>query len=439
MTAQVEAGAGRLRPVHWALVDQMVVSGFNFLTNVVMARSLDAQAVAHFSLALLGVTAVGTLHRAWLTQPLNMLGVNETDAELLLRYRNLSRLNWLVLPVAAIFMAVLASFFFPEWGMLAGAVAYLAGFLLQEMPRRFHYTRQRIHLSVGLDLLAYGGQAAAAVGLVAWGQRDPALWMLCMTVPFLAAYLVGQMQVGRPARSARLVQASAPAPSAPDWRHHAREHWQFARWVVAGLVVTLVCAQVYPFQLSRYATAELVAAYVAANTLMNALNVLRMTLGNYLPNQMASVMAASGLAGLRQYTGRLLVGCLVLTLLGVGVTALLGDWVIRLLYGSRYPQAGELLVWMAMMHLLALSSLIGAVVLQVQAHARGIFWANLVAAAIVLTAGPWLVSRHGLDGVLVSLGIGLVLPAMLQWGYLYRVAPEFFKSGMPAAKGRRTT
>ena len=68
----------RLRdPRPWALVDQTIVSGCNFLTTVVAARNMTGEGFGIFSLAIAATLFLSKIHRATFTQPLNVLAASE--------------------------------------------------------------------------------------------------------------------------------------------------------------------------------------------------------------------------------------------------------------------------------------------------------------------------------------------------------------------------
>jgi len=410
-----------VRPVHWALFDQGLVSGCNFLVSIMVARALTAPQLAHYSLAFITIFAIGTLHRALVTQPMNMLGVAEQPAQLWARYRALLWGQGYLLPLNLAVVLCSGWWFFRDAALIAAACLFTLAFLLQEIPRRFHYTDNQIHRAVRLDVLAYGGQVLVLAMCLLSDELTPARAFLVLSVAPLLSFGLGHWEITRHGHALASVAVKvAHADPGHTTRGVLAEHWAYANWVMAGLIVMLVSSQVFPFQLSSFATPQAVAAFVAANTIMNGLNVLRLTLGNYLPTQLSKLLADGGAAAMATYVRKVLLGCAVVSVVTLLGLWLLGDGLVDLLFAGKYPDAKGILLPLGAVNLLALLSLVGAVVLQVLRLSRGIFLANGVAALLVVAAGPWLIKSHGLVGAVMGAALGLVLPALLQGLYLRR-------------------
>lgn len=391
----------------WALLDQAVVSAANFLGGILVARSLGAQGLAMYSLAITTVFGIFTVHRALVVQPLNILGVQEPEARRWGRFGNMMVAQRVVLPAVALLYAVIGMYFFRNPGLILGGCVYVAVFCLQELVRRYHYTGGDISKAVPGDVLAYVGQlvfVATAWGM-GWLTLDNVLWWMSAPLALATVWMYGGV--------VRLGHGPA-SPDTPAPSTEMREHWVHARWVVMSQVIWIGATQLIPFQLSLFGKPSDVAAFHAANTLMNALNILRLTMGNYLPTKAAAILAHQGKADLRAYL--LKVGAAVVAFASVGwlVTWLIGEWVVSLVFGGKYVQAGEILPTLAAVNLFALLALVCAAGAQILGIARVMFVSNLVAMVLCLALGPFLVAHAGLWGAVAISAIGLLLPTVMQ-------------------------
>lgn len=395
-------------PAHWALVDQALVSVGNFLVGVLMARSLSAHDLALYSLAYTTVLGLSTVHRTLVSQPMNVLGAQESRGARFWRYSNMLHMQWWMLPVVGLVAGLVGARYFPSVSLVPGVMVYLAAFCLQDFVRRYFYTDRQIRRALPGDALAYGGQVLVLVMLWATGQASVGVVFAAMTVPMLMAWFWTHRQVRQ------LDRVEAQGEPVPSRRTHLREHWDSGKWLVLSQIVWIGASQLIPFQLAAYASADEVTAYHVANSLMNALNVLRITMGNYLPSQTAAMYAQGGRPALASYLGRV-------SLLSVGVSLLAflffwlaGDFIIDILYGARFHHAKVIVPAMAVVHLLAMSSLITASGAQVIGATRIVFSSNVVALVITWGLGGYLISTWGLWGGVVLLAIGLLLPALIQ-------------------------
>ena len=395
----------RFGPAHWALIDQAVVSAATFVVGILLARALDPAELALYSLAITTVLCLTSVHRALVAQPLNILGAQERQGQRLRRYGNMLRLQLGMVPVMALLVIAVGWLFFPVPGLMVGAAAYAGVFALQDLIRRYHYTDGQIQRAVPGDVLAFGGQSALLALLMAFAWSVSAslvFWWLM--VPLVVSALWMHHSIRRSGQEAK---------AGPGVAEHLAEHWANARWVVLSQLVWIGASQLIPFQLATYAQPQDVAAYHAANALMNALNVFRLTLGNYLPGRSARVFAQGGAQALRRYLRQVSLACLGLALVVFVFFELTGDFWVEWLFAGKYQEAKPVVSTMVLVHLLAMSALISAAGAQVMGTTRVMFWSNAVALVMTLTMGSWFIHVWGLWGGVGALAIGLLLPALV--------------------------
>ncbi len=396
----------RFGPAHWALIDQAVVSAATFVVGILLARALDPAELALYSLAITTVLCLTSVHRALVAQPLNILGAQERQGQRLRRYGNMLRLQLGMVPVMALLVIAVGWLFFPVPGLMVGAAAYAGVFALQDLIRRYHYTDGQIQRAVPGDVLAFGGQSALLALLMAFAWSVSAslvFWWLMVPLVVSALWMHHSIRSSGQEAKAGLGVAE-----------HLAEHWANARWVVLSQLVWIGASQLIPFQLATYAQPQDVAAYHAANALMNALNVFRLTLGNYLPGRSARVFAQGGAQALRRYLRQVSLACLGLALVVFAFFELTGDFWVEWLFAGKYQEAKPVVSTMVLVHLLAMSALISAAGAQVMGTTRVMFWSNAVALVMTLTMGSWFIHAWGLWGGVGALAIGLLLPALVQ-------------------------
>jgi O-antigen/teichoic acid export membrane protein len=390
----------------WALFDQAIVSAANFLTGLLVARSLGASDLGAYSLAFTTINGLSSIQRAVVSQPMNILGAAETAEQRWARYCGLLRAQAWLWPACLPLIMGLGCLYFPNPWLIAGTAFFLLAFCLQDMVRRFHYSGgEQVARALPIDLLAFAGQLLLLLAGWELGQIGAGSVLWWMGAPLLLAFLWGHAQLRRTRGDLTQVPATAPLLG---------EHWQHSRWIALSIVLFLASSQLLPFQIATFGDAHAVADYHAANVLMNALNVVRFTVGNYLPGRAAAILADSGMDGLRRYLARLAVAYGVLGALALGLFVALGPWLIELLFKGQYPGAEALIGPMALIHLLAMSSLVTTTGAQVLGETRLIFLANVAATVAAWALGPWLITHHGMPGALGSLALGLLVPAFIQ-------------------------
>lgn len=384
-------------------------SGTNFITMVLAARHLEVQEFAHFSLAYLAVLFALSFHRTWITQPMNVLGA-QRPAELGARARALWRAHGLLIPAGAALCAAVSMFAFRDPMLLLATVAYLGLYFLQEMQRRYAYTLFHIRQASMMSLAMGMVQVVGMLILVFLGHDRSVDWMTVLLLSQAAGLALGFLLV-------RLPKASG-SPNQIGVIEVLSDHLNHSRWIVASQLVFWASSQLYPFLIVGVG-ADQAATFNAGMSILNAANVVRMTLANYLPAHAGRLSAQQGADALRAFTRRA-VG--VIALAGVVIwplVLLVSAPLVHLLYEDKFPQADQVLDWVA----LGMWASMFSVVLNASALAlgttRNIFLSNAAGAVFSCTAGVYLTLRYGLQGAIWSNVAGYVIPAALQAGHMW--------------------
>ncbi|KQV46928.1 hypothetical protein ASC95_25770 [Pelomonas sp. Root1217] len=387
----------------WALADQACQSATNFLTMVLAARYLSVGSFAQFSLAYLAVLFAASFHRTWVTQPMNVLGA-QAPGNLPARVAALWRAHGFLIPAGVLLVLAVSPLGFAEPWLLLATCTYLALFFLQEMQRRHAYTRFVIRPASAVSLVMGLTQLAGLGALVMLGQRHAAFWMAALALAQGVGVLLGQV----------LLRAEAPAGEARSARDVLTEQFNHSRWVVASQLVYWGSSQVYPFVVAGLGAAH-TATFNAGMSILNAVNVLRMTLANFLPAQASRIRANHGEAAVCAYARRLLARLALAGLVAWGALLFLADPLVHLLYGDKFPAAADVLRWLSLgIWASVLSVVLNALALALNST-ENIFFSNAVGTCFTLTAGLYLTHRFGLTGAIWSNVVGYVIPALYQF------------------------
>jgi O-antigen/teichoic acid export membrane protein len=387
----------------WALADQACQSATNFLTMVLAARFLAVDAFAQFSLAYLAVLFAASFHRTWVTQPMNVLGAQAPDA-LAARVAALWRAHGVLIPAGILLLLAVSPFGFAEPWLLLATSAYLALFFLQEMQRRHAYTRFVIRPASMVSLVMGVSQLAGLGLLVVLGQRHAGWWMAALALAQAVGVLLGRV----------LLRADAPTGVMRSARDVLLEQYQHSRWVVASQLVFWGSSQIYPFVVAGLGAGQ-TAAFNAGMSILNAANVLRMTLANYLPAQAGRIRATHGEAAVCLYARRLLTKLALAGLLAWAALQFMAEPLVHLLYGNKFPAATDVLRWLSLgIWASVLSVVLNALSLALNST-QNIFFSNALGTGFTLTAGLYLTHRFGLTGAIWSNVVGYLIPASYQF------------------------
>lgn len=396
----------------WAILDQGLFAGTNFLSNILLARWLEPSAYGVFAVAYSAFICLATLHTALLTEPMLIFGAGKY-AHVVPRYlRLLLYGHWSVAGAMALLVSLAALVCWwcaaSELAAVLAAVAFaLPCILLQWLVRRAFYVRAQPYWSAGGGLL-YLGLMLLGMQMTVWCQAlTPASALAIMG----AASLVVGLTL-----AACLLRPSDTATPALTFADVMTAHWQYGKWASATTAATWVAREVsYPLLPLWVGLEGSAAMRVLMNLVMPILHANAALAIMLIPRCMA-VWKHAGTAGLRR--------CLRQAWLVLGLGAAL-YWVgllvgrrpmLQWLYAGRYDAYADLLLLLGALPLGEAALTIVGLELRLRERPELVCWGHGLALAFTLTAGLWLLAQYGVVGaVLGRLLATLVTTGALLW------------------------
>jgi len=382
----------RTRPELWGILDQALVSGVNFLTIVVVARTLVPADFGYFVIAFTLLQSAGTLQAALVTRPHNVLGALRRDGEYV-DYSTTAAaaqvaLTTLLAAAAAAAAAVAYAAGSSEWLLILALVPALFGWQLQELGRRMLYTEQRLRAAFVNDLLTYGAQAAALVLLWQLDLLTGARALLTLAATFGAGAVLVTFQL-RSTLSGRLDASSLAA------------NWRFGKWLGVAEVGQWFSTHFYVYLAALVVGPVASAALKAGQTLLGPISVFLTFVTSYLPVVLARERAASGsTAGAAR---RALLATLPLVVPYCLLVALFATPALEFVYGPEYGQYASVVRLFALYYVLLVFSTIAIAFLSAREMTREIFTGQAAGAALSLAIGWLLLREYGPAGAVVGM------------------------------------
>ncbi len=408
------ASAGRrpsLGQWNWALLDQALVSGSNFLVGLLLVRYLGMEQYGRYVLAWMLVQFALSVQSALVVAP--MLSLAPTleserrkayyDATLVLQA------GLLVVLAAGLGVAwLLPAAWLPAW--LDGETLPVLGaclllVLAQDYLRRALFSRHAARRAFVLDMLAYGLQ----LPLLLWvlqGEASPTRALLVIALAMLLALLPGGYWV-RPRW-----------PAADVLGETARRHWRSSRWLLGSALLQWLSANYFLLVAGVLLGPVMVGAIRAAQNLLGLTHILFQGLENVVPGQASARLAQDGPEALVGYIGRTALVLLLVTGAVAGAAALCAEPLLGFVYGEVSATAIAALGWFVPFYMLAALVLPLRAGLRSLERTRAIFFAQLGCALFALALAHPVVARWQLDGVMAgmvfsslatALGLGLAL------------------------------
>ena len=399
-----------------AFVDQGIISGFNFLTFLLLARWLPTETFGVYVLAYTALMFVQSFQHALITRAHNVLGAGKSGAEYTSFSRSVLLMILLGIATATVLTGLLAvAFHFvgaPTWALATtGLMIAMGPWLLQDAIRRLLYTAERMTAAAWNDAVSYVLQAGAIAWLFLGGYEAGLLRVfLVMGGSSLAAVSVGwvQLNAGAPAHNSAFSRKTFVAD--------LRDVWAYGKWLSSGELVGWIGQNGNTWLIGGLLGAPLVAGYRAATYVTNLLNPFDLAVSNYLPVRASRVLNESGPTAMRHWLIRkvVLLG-LPYAILALGIS-LFSQALLELFYDARYTTSLLALVltisvWARFVNFLAGFARVGLMAASLN---KPIFVAQatgLILFAILSTAA---ISLLGIAGApIAKIMLGLILGVYL--------------------------
>lgn len=389
----------------WAIADQVLISGTNFVTMVVVARAMGKTAAfGAFTLAYSAMLFANILQGTLVSQPHHVLGTGRKGRDYA-RFTSSTALTQLMI-ILFVALAILAaagiahargSVMTPLLIALAPATV---AWQLQEFVRRVLYTENRLAGAFFNDVISYGGQMAwigvlGLLGAIGIGSGPLVLYILAATS--VLAAIIGIWQI-RHSLAASI-----------DWAV-IRENWHFGKWLAGGELLSW-CSSLHMYLylsaliLGLAASGELKAAQI----LFGPTRIIAFSLSTVLPIRFAKALMDGDRRELDANLKRVLI--LVMPILGTYclLVAVFAKPLLRLVYGGEYTDASTVLVLYSACSFLNYIEIILAASLTARRMTRYVFGGYVAGVVIAMGFGWLLVKWLGTPGALV----GMILTAVI--------------------------
>lgn len=399
-----------------ALIDQALVSGTNFITNVILARALGLRDYGVFALAWMAVLFVNSLQWAFIVSPMMSVGPKQEPAERPLYYGAvmLQGVAFAVICAAAVFGAVHISVArFPRWDVrgLGAPLAFATlTYLLQDFVRRYLFSTRQSKLALASDAISYLTQLPIIM-LMAHGKHfssQAALWVIAATS--LAGFAAGCYWF-------EPIRLQFNSVREVFWRH-----WNISRWLAPSAFMQWSSGNLFVMAAPIYYGAAAAGILRASQNIVGVAHIWFLGLDNVVPAEAARRMHSHGLDAFFRYIKQVIWRWGLITLIFVSVVAIRPGLWLKLVYGAKYAGYGHVLQLYALMYLLVFFAGPLRAGLQAMEYTAPIFWSYLVMTVFsILCAGPF--AKHlGLTGVMLGMiAINIIFQGIIGIGMVLRV------------------
>jgi len=378
----------------WTLVDQCVVSGGNFLLNVLLARKLSQDDYGEFALFLGAIFLLRAIDYSLISYPVAVRLHGTPEHE---RARLLGNTSLLASALALVFVVVMAlgSILAGDEDIVVPACLCFLCWQAQETSRRYLLADFRYRAAVTGDGIAYVGQALliAFFGWVDTITLTAALYLMSVTFAFGALVHVSKLRF--------------EWPDLTEAHRLAGEYFSIGKWSIVSYELVLIRVQLFPWILAATAGTAATASLQAGLNIANMMNPIIFGIGNAIPQVAAHAHRTEGVSGAwRAASGYVLFGLGPIVIICAAIL-LMPDLALHLAYGPTSPYlAGALsLQFLATAGLLDyIAEMISKTLLGVEAG-RAASTVNVLAVGVAAGLAFVLIDPLGVAGACLALVI----------------------------------
>lgn len=409
----------RYSHINWALSDQALVSGANFVTGILLARYLGIAEFGRFTIAWLVLEFALNLQGTILTTPMLSIGAkkSEADAQRYFGAVIVSQLSLSLFCSVLLYAGVLiydALFYEGRYAVLALPLA-IAGLVvsIQQFLRRYAFARSEPFVAFASDATRY----ALQLGILIWLFQSHAMnasWVLVVVAGTAFAALVPGAHLYLSIRSDRNA-----------FKEMARRHWDFSKWLVPSTLLNWAVGNLFIIAAGAILGAAAVGSMKAAQNIVAVSHIFLLGLENIAPISAARRFYQSGGAGLIRYLQQFaLFGGIGMGLIVVAA-AIMPDQLLQVIYGSEFEGQGYLVRWWCFIYLFVFFAIPPRIGLRTLEYTRPIFVQNVALSIFSVAIFYPVITTYGMIGVMMGLaGIQILRFLFLTISFRRRVKQE---------------
>ena len=403
------AGAPRwLRSGIWALADQGLFSGANFIANVLLADLLTPVEYGAFTVAFTTFLFLGTIHSALLTEPMLVFGPGRYSNNVVTYLRTLL---WGHAAVSAAFGIILMGggllcrvLRMPSIGNALLCLALAQPFiLLLWLMRRACYIEPSPRRAASAGTLYLILVVAGIVSLSKTGTlsvMSSLAVMACGSV--VCAILIWVC----------LTAGQAEDPCGTTTRTVAAAHWGYGRWAAVTAVIGFMPGNIYYYVLPLFTGLAATAALKAMVNIALPVLLASSALSSLLLPALVRRRGTPAFARVVRFAVFGTAATLIAFWVAVGA---FHSTIVAEVYRGRYLEASSLLWVIGAFPVVGGLSAVFATALRAEENPRAVFNATLVAALVSMALGIPLAARSGIRGAAVGMAAYSAITAGVLW------------------------
>jgi O-antigen/teichoic acid export membrane protein len=382
----------------FAVLDQGLFAGANFLVNILLVRWLEPAQYGAFAAASSVFLLLAAFHTALLTEPMLVFGPGKYAEQFRQYLGILIYSHWAIAGLMAMTL-VLSALVFSRLGSgdIAQAMVGLAiaspFILFLWLVRRAFYVRVQPQWAATGGALYLALMLAGVCGLY-WGHRlSAAFALVAMGLASLAVSLW---------LSIVLLPQRGSVGSTPTPGMVLADHWRYGRWSATAVPIIWVPSNIYQAALPIWAGLEGAAAFgvitIFIMPILHIFQAVSLLLFPVLAQQANSTDASHFYLTVHRALKVLVTAGVIYFLF----LLICGEWLLKFLYEGKYQNYAYMLPIVGVFPFPYTIPFVLGTALRVMQNLRQIVWCYAISSAVTLTCGLLLIRSFGVLGGVIG-------------------------------------
>ena len=285
----------------WALADQIVVSGSNFLSSILLARILGINDFGQYTLAWTIVLFLQSLQYSSIGMMVLSIGPKH-GADQAPTFFGAMFVHQVIFALISSVLVVVggytAAMIFPEWQLDVFALPIAAAVIssqTQDFLRRYFFSVGRAEVSFTIDTIRYVGQIVLIIAMIKWLPANSivGLWLVA---------------------GAAAIASFAAMPFVPALKYSLSETiaaglrgWHFSKWLLASTLLTAAANNLFSFAAAILLGPAMVGAMKASQNVVGVAHLVVEAAANIIPPCASRELVSGGRGALFAYLKRVTV------------------------------------------------------------------------------------------------------------------------------------
>ncbi len=394
------------------LLDQMMVSGSNFLLGILLVRSLGLESYGVFALLWMIVLFALGINQALITKPMLSLApkMNKEDStEYLVNiYWLQSALSTLLLfaGIGTWFTADFFNFDIAHLSFIPVVSLILFLQLFHDYFRKKCFIEDNVFLAFILDGILYMGQLIL-IGYF-WLTGGLSLYTALLCILVVNAVGIGMMW---------LINGFS-IPNFTSLRSTWKKQFHYSKWLVGTSVLQWFSGNYFIIIGATIIGPVAVGALRMVQNIMGFFHILFLSMENIVPIEAARQLQAGGWNSMTLYLKKMTTKLGLVFLVLLVAVAGLSPLIIELLYGTEYLEYSYVVVVYCAMYIMVFLSLPLQFALRTIELTYPLFVAYIIATIFSFFAASFFLKEWGMSGLLAGLVITQFI-TFATYGYYY--------------------